>query len=128
MSRNVTTSSTWGGRFSEPTDTFVQRFTASIGFDWRMYRQDIQGSIAHATMLANVGVLTEQEKQRIVRGLVEIQGEIEGGAFDWSVELEDVHMNIEHALIQRIGAVGKKITHRTFPQRSGSDGYASVFA
>ncbi len=109
MSQDKPTSSTWGGRFSEATDAFVQRFTASVDFDQRMYRQDIRGSIAHATMLAKVGVLSENEKQQIITGLQAIQADIESGQFVWSVELEDVHMNIESALTQRIGITGKKL-------------------
>lgn len=104
-----TTSTLWGGRFSEATDAFVQRFTASVTFDKRMYRQDIQGSIAHARMLASVGVLTEAERDAIIQGLTDIQAEIEAGTFNWSVELEDVHMNIESVLTARIGITGKKL-------------------
>lgn len=103
------TSTLWGGRFSEATDAFVQRFTASVNFDKRMYRQDIQGSIAHATMLASVGVLTDAERDAIIQGLGDIQKEIEAGTFNWSVELEDVHMNIESVLTARIGITGKKL-------------------
>ncbi|HMW70997.1 MAG TPA: argininosuccinate lyase [Cellvibrionaceae bacterium] len=103
------TSTLWGGRFSEATDAFVQRFTASVNFDKRMYRQDIQGSIAHATMLASVGVLSEAERDAIIQGLSDIQKEIEAGTFNWSVELEDVHMNIESVLTARIGITGKKL-------------------
>lgn len=99
----------WGGRFSEATDKFIERFTASVGFDARLYSQDIAGSIAHATMLAEVGVLTEEEARRIVGGLEAIRTEIEQGRFEWLVELEDVHMNIEAALTARIGEVGKKL-------------------
>ncbi|MCW9051358.1 MAG: argininosuccinate lyase [Motiliproteus sp.] len=99
----------WGGRFSEATDAFVARFTASVDFDQRMYRQDIQGSVAHARMLAKVGVLTNDERDDIVRGLQEIVDEIESGEFEWSVALEDVHMNIEAALTQKIGITGKKL-------------------
>ena len=99
----------WGGRFSEPTDAFVEAFTASVEFDRRMYAQDIAGSIAHARMLAKVGVLTEAEMQQIVAGLEAIRDEIESGRFDWSVGLEDVHMNIEARLTERIGEVGKKL-------------------
>ncbi len=99
----------WGGRFSEATDAFVARFTASVDFDQRMYRQDIQGSVAHARMLAKVGVLTEDERDDIIRGLQEIMEEIERGDFEWSVALEDVHMNIEAALTQKIGITGKKL-------------------
>ncbi|MGB0663055.1 MAG: argininosuccinate lyase [Pontibacterium sp.] len=103
------TNQQWGGRFSEPTDAFVARFTASVTFDQRMYLQDIRGSIAHAKMLAKVGVLTEGERDDIIRGLGEIRVEIERGTFEWSVELEDVHMNIEAALTKKIGITGKKL-------------------
>jgi argininosuccinate lyase len=109
MSQNEQADKPWGGRFSEATDAFVERFTASVNFDQRLYRQDIQGSIAHATMLASVGVLTEEEKTAIVDGLEEIRAEIEAGKFTWSVALEDVHMNIEAALTKRIGITGKKL-------------------
>jgi argininosuccinate lyase len=109
MSQNDSTSTLWGGRFSEATDAFVQRFTASVNFDKRLYRQDIRGSIAHAEMLAKVGVLTEEEKNAIQNGLREIEAQIDSGEFQWSVELEDVHMNIESALTQKIGIAGKKL-------------------
>ena len=99
----------WGGRFSESTDEFVQAFTASVNFDQRMYAQDIQGSKAHATMLADVGVLTAEERDAIVEGLSTIQQEIEAGEFQWSVALEDVHMNIESRLTDLIGVTGKKL-------------------
>lgn len=104
-----TTEKPWGGRFSEPTDAFVERFTASVGFDQRLYYHDIQGSIAHATMLAKVGVLTEQERDTILQGLKEVQDDIEQGRFDWSITLEDVHMNIEARLTDKIGITGKKL-------------------
>ena len=99
----------WGGRFSEATDAFVARFTASIDFDQRLYQQDINGSIAHATMLESVGVLTADEKQQIIDGLKDIRQSIAAGEMEWSVELEDVHMNIETALTKRIGITGKKL-------------------
>ncbi|HEX6592598.1 MAG TPA: argininosuccinate lyase [Moraxellaceae bacterium] len=102
-------STMWGGRFSEATDAFVAAFTASVTFDKRLYKHDIMGSIAHATMLAKVGVLTDAERQLIVDGLSQIQAEIEAGQFDWRVDLEDVHMNIEHRLTERIGIAGKKL-------------------
>jgi len=102
-------STMWGGRFEEATDQFVAEFTASVGFDRRLYRQDIQGSIAHATMLARVGVLTQDECDAIITGLRQIQAEIEAGQFEWRVDLEDVHMNIEHRLTERIGIAGKKL-------------------
>lgn len=99
----------WGGRFSEATDAFVEAFTASVDFDKRLYQYDIQGSIAHATMLAKVDVLTEKERDTIVDGLESIRVDIERGDFAWSVALEDVHMNIEARLTDRIGDVGKKL-------------------
>ncbi|SDK74541.1 argininosuccinate lyase [Microbulbifer yueqingensis] len=99
----------WGGRFSEATDAFVERFTASVNFDQRMALEDIQGSLAHAQMLSEVGVLTEDEYRQIADGLREIGIEIEAGEFPWSVQLEDVHMNIEARLTDRIGATGKKL-------------------
>lgn len=103
------TSGMWGGRFSEATDAFVAEFTASVQFDQRFYKQDIAGSIAHATMLAKVGVLTDQERDEIIHGLTNIQTEIESGKFEWRIDLEDVHMNIESRLTQLIGITGKKL-------------------
>ena len=106
----MTPSSTmWGGRFSEATDAFVAEFTASVTFDKRLYQHDIQGSCAHATMLAKVGVLTAAERDAIIDGLAAIQADIEAGRFDWRVDLEDVHMNIEARLTDRIGITGKKL-------------------
>ncbi len=99
----------WGGRFSEATDAFVEAFTASVAFDQRLYHHDIEGSIAHAAMLARVGVLTDDERDRIVSGLREIHKEIDEGRFEWRVDREDVHMNIETRLIALIGDTGKKL-------------------
>ena len=99
----------WSGRFNEPTDAFVEAFTASVDFDQRMYRQDIAGSIAHATMLARQGIIEEDERDAIIDGLQQIRDDIEHGRFEWSVALEDVHMNIEAALTERIGDAGKKL-------------------
>ena len=99
----------WGGRFAEATDAFVERFTASIDFDKRLYHHDINGSIAHATMLAKVGVLTDAEKEAIITGLESIRTDIDSDNFRWSTHLEDVHMNIEAALTERIGTTGKKL-------------------
>ena len=111
---NEKTNQSWGGRFSEPVDAFVARFTASVDFDQRLYRHDIMGSIAHATMLAKVGVLTADERDTVVAGLQAIEKEIEQGQFVWSTELEDVHMNIEARLTEQVGIVGKKLhTGRT---------------
>ena len=109
MSQDKTTNQSWGGRFSEPVDAFVARFTASVDFDQRLYKHDIQGSIAHATMLAKVGVLTEAERDTIIEGLNTIRGDIEADRFDWRVDLEDVHMNIEAKLTEAIGITGKKL-------------------
>ncbi|MDD3448812.1 MAG: argininosuccinate lyase, partial [Gammaproteobacteria bacterium] len=109
MQDQGSTSKLWGGRFSESTDAFVQAFTASVDFDRRLYRHDIAGSIAHATMLARAGVLTDAERDLIIEGLTAIRGEIERGEFPWSTALEDVHMNIEARLTDRIGAAGKKL-------------------
>jgi argininosuccinate lyase len=99
----------WSGRFNEPTDAFVEAFTASVEFDQRLYRYDIAGSIAHARMLARSRILSEPERDAIVNGLEKIRDRIEAGAFKWSVELEDVHMNIESALTEEIGYAGKKL-------------------
>ena len=109
MSDKKSSNQSWGGRFSEPTDAFVARFTASVNFDQRLYKQDIEGSQAHAAMLTQVGILTEQEHQQIKTGLDEILSDIEAGTFQWSIELEDVHMNIEAALTAKIGITGKKL-------------------
>ncbi|HSH42320.1 MAG TPA: argininosuccinate lyase [Arenicellales bacterium] len=99
----------WGGRFKEATHKLVEEFTESVSFDQALYRHDIQGSIAHARMLARVGVLTDDECDAIVEGLKAIQQDIEQGEFAWSTRLEDVHMNIEAELTERIGEVGKKL-------------------
>ncbi|MEQ9452660.1 MAG: argininosuccinate lyase [Pseudomonadales bacterium] len=97
------------GRFSEATDAFVEAFTASVSFDQRLYAEDIEGSIAHATMLNHIGVLSADELAEITTGLGRIRDEIEAGTFNWSVSLEDVHMNIESRLIELIGDTGKKL-------------------
>ncbi len=99
----------WGGRFTEPTNELVEAFTESISFDSRLYRQDIQGSIAHSKMLANIGVISEEEANAIESGLISIRDQIEAGNFEWSTELEDVHMNIEARLTDAIGEAGKKL-------------------
>jgi argininosuccinate lyase len=99
----------WGGRFTEATSELVEEFTASIPYDWRLYPYDIAGSMAHAAMLAKTGIITVKESRRIIRGLEEVLKEIAAGAFSFSVGLEDIHMNIEHRLIERIGPVGGKL-------------------
>lgn len=100
---------TWGGRFTGATDNRVELFTESISFDQRLYREDILASQAHARMLAHVGLLTSDEAAMIVATLTDIQGEIERGAMEYSVKLEDIHTHIEQALIQRLGDVGRKL-------------------
>jgi argininosuccinate lyase len=99
----------WGGRFDSSTDRRVEQFTESISFDRRLFKHDIQGSIAHARMLRTVGLLTDSECQQIVRGLSEIEAEVQRGSFSFRPDLEDVHMHIEDALIQRIGDAGRKL-------------------
>lgn len=106
---NNQTSTLWGGRFSEATDSFVQRFTASVNFDQRMASEDIAGSRAHADMLCAVGVLNADELAEIQQGLNQVEQEIADGSFAWSIELEDVHMNIEARLTELIGVSGKKL-------------------
>lgn len=109
MSDSKKTDKLWGGRFSEATDEFVEQFTASVQFDKRLYQYDIDGSIAHARMLNKVGVLSDSEQQQIESGLNAIREDIAADRFQWSIALEDVHMNIEAALTERIGDVGKKL-------------------
>jgi argininosuccinate lyase len=99
----------WGGRFTQPTDKFVEEFTASIEFDQRLYRYDIQGSKAHAEMLGRQGIIAVAEARQIMAGLDEILGAIEAGKVEFTVALEDIHMNVEARLIERIGAVGGKL-------------------
>ncbi|MCC7203136.1 MAG: argininosuccinate lyase [Nitrospirae bacterium] len=99
----------WGGRFSKPTEKSVENFTESISFDKRLYKYDIAGSIAHAKMLGRIGLLKKQEVTDIVKGLGEIRQEIEDGTFQFSAELEDIHMNIEKRLTTRIGPAGAKL-------------------
>jgi argininosuccinate lyase len=100
---------TWGGRFSGTTDDRVEAFTESIRFDRRLYRQDIAASQAHARMLAEVGLLTAEEAERIAAALDDIAGEIERGEFPFSIKLEDIHTHIERALTERLGDLGRKL-------------------
>ncbi|MGH8059763.1 MAG: argininosuccinate lyase, partial [Candidatus Entotheonellia bacterium] len=99
----------WGGRFSQPTHEMVERFTASILFDRRLYRYDIQGSIAHCRMLAKCGILAEEEAAIIIQGLQEIAEEIARGEFVFDVRWEDIHMHIERRLTEKVGPVGGKL-------------------
>src|SRR5436190_3070532 len=97
------------GRLSQPPAELAQRYSESVSLDWRLYRHDIAGSIAHAAALARAGVLTADESHQIENGLRVIGKEIESGKFEWDTSLEDVHMNIEAALTKRIGAAGAKL-------------------
>ena len=109
MSDDIPTAKLWAGRFTEPTDSLVERFTESVSFDRRLAKHDIRGSIAHATMLAEVGVLSEADRNAIVAGLDGILADIEAGVFEWRTSLEDVHMNVESVLTDRIGDAGKRL-------------------
>ena len=113
----------WGGRFKEGNDALVQAFNASISVDQYMAEQDIEGSIAHATMLAEQGILTKKEAKQIIQGLESILKDVEAGKFEFRQELEDVHMNVESELIKRIGAVGGKL----HTARSRNDQVATDF-
>src|SRR5436853_1806287 len=97
------------GRFSDVAAEIAQRYSQSVSFDWRLYRHDIAGSIAHAAALAHAGILTSEEREKIDKGLREIETEIENGKFEWDQSLEDVHMNIEATLMKRIGVAGAKL-------------------
>jgi len=99
----------WGGRFQKETDRMVDDFHSSISFDCRLYRYDITGSIAHAKMLARVGIISQSEAEAIVAGLTGILNDIEAGRVEFSVAAEDIHMNVEQLLIARVGEVGKKL-------------------
>ena len=99
----------WGGRFTKETDQLVYNFNASIGFDQKFFRQDVQGSIAHVTMLAKQGILTEQERDDIIAGLQGIVKDVEAGTLKITEEYEDIHSFVEANLIDRIGDAGKKL-------------------
>ena len=99
----------WSGRFSSPVSDKVQKYTASISFDKRLAKSDIQGSRAHAMMLRSIGVLSEKELQKIIEGFDIISTEIQEGVFFWNVQLEDVHLNVEARLTQIVGEPGKKL-------------------
>ena len=103
------TSKLWSGRFIQKTDRLVDEFNSSISFDKRLYKHDIIGSIAHARMLARVGIITKKEADKIISGLKAIQKEIESGKFKFTPDLEDIHMAVEKRLIDKIGAVGGKL-------------------
>ena len=113
----------WGGRFKEQTNELVQTFNASIGVDKALALEDIAGSVAHATMLGETGILSKQEVEQIVKGLESIRADVEVGKFNWSVQLEDIHMNIESELTKRIGSLGGKL----HTARSRNDQVATDF-
>jgi len=99
----------WGGRFTEATNALVEEYTASIQYDWRLFPYDIAGSVAHAAMLGKTGIITEREARKIINGLKGILQEITDGKLEFSMELEDIHMNIENRLVRKIGPVGGKL-------------------
>jgi argininosuccinate lyase len=113
----------WSGRFSQDTDALVEAFTESVSVDWRLYREDIEASVAHARMLARTGLLTQAEAEAIAKGLDSIREDIVSGAFRFDPKLEDVHMNIEAELTKRIGEAGKKL----HTARSRNDQVATDF-
>jgi argininosuccinate lyase len=109
MKNKVESNKPWGGRFTEATASSAEVFSASIHFDMRLYRHDIAGSKAHAKMLAKVGLINESELEQILVGLTEIEAEIESNTFIFRPELEDIHMNIEKALVEKAGQAGEKL-------------------
>jgi argininosuccinate lyase len=109
MSQNNPSQYTWAGRFSEPMSDLVKRYTASVDFDQRMWRQDIRGSLAHAKMLARQGIIAAQDLADIERGMQQVWEEIESGKFEWQLDLEDVHLNIEKRLTALVGDAGKRL-------------------
>jgi len=118
MSKNASTppqdqfankSQAWSARFSEPVSDLVKRYTASVGFDQRMAQVDIQGSLAHADMLESIGLISTDDLQAIQHGMQQILQEIQEGKFEWSIDLEDVHLNIEKRLVELIGDAGKRL-------------------
>jgi argininosuccinate lyase len=109
MSQSDSSQYTWAGRFSEPTSDLVKRYTASLSFDRRMWRQDIRASLAHAAMLARQGIITTDDLTDIERGMTQVVREIEAGDFIWSLDLEDVHLNIEKRLTTLVGDAGKRL-------------------
>ncbi|MBS0561196.1 MAG: argininosuccinate lyase [Proteobacteria bacterium] len=121
--RNAAANIQWGGRFAAGPSVVMQEINASIGFDRKLWRQDIRGSLAHAAMLARIGIITAEDEQAIARGLEGIGQEIDAGRFPFSAELEDIHMNIEARLTERIGEAGKRL----HTARSRNDQVATDF-
>jgi len=123
MSARKNAQATWGGRFSAGPAELMLRFGESVSFDHRLWAQDIRGSKAHATMLAQAGILTKKERDAILRGLDAIAKEIAAGKFAWSRDLEDVHMNIESALTKRVPAAADRGFTAVKHQREVGTGY-----
>ncbi|MBE2261494.1 MAG: argininosuccinate lyase [Burkholderiaceae bacterium] len=111
MSQNQldTKSEAWSALFSEPMSELVKRYTASVFFDKRLWQADVQGSLAHAEMLAAQGIISADDRASIERGLAQVSAEIEAGSFDWKLDLEDVHLNIEARLTHLVGDAGKRL-------------------
>src|SRR4051812_2011705 len=109
MSQLEHKSKAWSALFSEPMSDLVKRYTASVGFDQRLWRADIEGSLAHAAMLARQGIIGAQDLADIQRGMAQIARDIESGGFEWKLDLEDVHLNIEARLTQLVGDAGKRL-------------------
>jgi argininosuccinate lyase len=109
MNQTDSSQYTWAGRFSEPMSDLVKRYTASVDFDKRMWRQDIRGSLAHARMLAKQAIISAQDLADIERGMAQVKDEIESGRFEWLLDLEDVHLNIEKRLTTLVGDAGKRL-------------------
>ena len=99
----------WSALFSEPMSDLVKRYTSSVAFDQRLWQADIQGSLAHAEMLAAQGIISASDWQSIEKGMAQIRQEIESGQFTWQLDLEDVHLNIEARLTQLVGDAGKRL-------------------
>ncbi|HIT00613.1 MAG TPA: argininosuccinate lyase [Candidatus Faecaligallichristensenella faecipullorum] len=117
----------WGGRFEKATDSMVDDFHSSISFDQRLYKQDIAGSIAHATMLGEQGIIPQQDADRIVQGLKDILADIQAGKVQFETDAEDIHMNVEKLLIERIGEPGKRLhTGRSRNDQVALDGHMYV--
>src|SRR5260221_6140182 len=110
----------WSGRFREPVDERVKRFGASVGFDQRLAKQDIAGSLAHARMLAAAGIITKRDLTAIERGLAQVRREIESGRFAWSLDAEDVHLNIERRLTAIAGEAGQRMHTARFANNHGA--------
>ena len=119
-------SQAWSALFSEPMSDLVKRYTSSVFFDKRMWQADIQGSLAHAEMLAAQKIISKDDHASIEKGLAQVAAEIESGAFEWKLDLEDVHLNIEARLTQLVGDAGKR-TSSAFSS-DNKDGWSRTVA